>query len=612
MAGDQVDQVKSKVDLVEIISSYIPLKKSGRNFSGLCPFHGEKTPSFMVSPERQVWRCFGCGEGGDVFTFLEKMEGWDFKETLTELAKRAGIKLETTYKREDRGKDKLLEINVLASKFYSHLLDNHPLGEVARKYLLKRGIDKQLWEKFGLGYAPGGWDNTLAFFSKRGFSLADLSTAGIVIARSGSNNQGFYDRFRNRLIFPLRDGRGTVLGFSARIINLGDSDQRPASLAKRGESETRNEPKYINSPETPIFNKGSILFGLDVSRKQIREINSVLLVEGEFDVLSAWKAGVTNVVASKGTALSEKQVVMLSRICENVILCFDTDLAGDAASRRGIELLDMAGLNIKVVRLGKFKDPDEFAQSDAPGFKKAIGEAVNIYDYFIESATGRYDVATALGKKKIGQELLPVIAKISDDIVRAHYISQLSAVLDLDISLIAAAVEKRAGGLYAQEPFDQKAEGASGNNLGLEEYFLTLFVSQEEIISNLVNELDPSDFEGETARRFWKWVHDIMKTSSLAHKSFKKLLLALPKELAGFVDNLYLVNINPVFLEKEIGTLELFKVAGRIKQLSFRRQMASISLEIKIAQKNREEAKVALLLKQFDQLSKIIKEGAVR
>src|SRR3989344_1513352 len=191
---DQVEEIKSKVDLVEIISSYLPLKKTGRNYAGLCPFHAEKTPSFMVSPERQVWRCFGCSEGGDVFTFLEKIEGWEFKEVLEELAKRTGVKLTKFVSRGgDRGREKILTINNLAAKFYNHLLLVHPVGEIVRKYLLKRGIKQDLWEKFGLGYAPGGWDNTVNFFTKRGFSLADLSTAGLAIARLPASYTAGYD-----------------------------------------------------------------------------------------------------------------------------------------------------------------------------------------------------------------------------------------------------------------------------------------------------------------------------------------------------------------------------------------------------------------------------------
>ena len=413
------------------------------------------------------------------------------------------------------------------------------------------------------------------------------------------------------------------MGFSARIIE--------PSSAKASEGK-REEPKYINSPEKPVFNKGSILFGLDLARKQIRETNSVVLVEGEFDVLSGFSAGVENVVASKGTALTEKQVVAISRLAENVDLCFDADLAGDAASRRGIELLDLAGVNIRVVRLSKYKDPDEFAQGDPAGFKKAITEAVNIYDYFIESATKRFDAAGVLGKKKIGQEILPVISKISDDIMRAHYTARLASVLDLDLSLVAAAVEKKVSDFYAKA--DEKTSDKTTSSLGLEEYFLALFILQDAPIGNLVLELDPADFSGEQSRSFWKWICDIMKishrrrsagktsgdarqsgsgasvTNLKAHKSLKKLLLNLPRGLVNFVDNLYLVNINPAFSEKEIGVLELMKVARRIKQFSFKRQMAMASDQIKFAQKNQDEKKLDILSKQFDQLSKNLKEIA--
>ena len=417
---DQVDEIKNKVDIVEIISSYIPLKKMGRNLGGLCPFHGEKTPSFMVSPERQSFKCFGCGEGGDVFTFMEKIEGWDFRETLEELAKRAGVKLtDQKVSRGSKVREKLIDINNLVSKFYSHILDNHPSGKVARDYLVNRGVDETLWKKFGLGYSPDGWENTYNFLKKRGFAEPDIALSGLVVGRErNAGRSSFYDRFRGRIMFPIKDSRGTILGFSGRVLK------------------DAKEAKYINSPETPIFNKGSLLFGLDLARTAIRDKNETVLVEGEFDVISAHKAGVTNTVASKGTALTEKQVATIARLCENVALCFDMDLAGDAASRRGIELLDMAGLTVKVVRLSGGKDPDELAQKDPKGFTKAIEQAVNVYDYLIDSACERNDTKTADGKKKIGREVLSVIAKISDDLVRGHYETKLGKILDLDFAFI--------------------------------------------------------------------------------------------------------------------------------------------------------------------------------
>src|SRR3989344_5825462 len=285
---DQKDEIKAKVDLVEIVSSYLPLKKAGRNFAGLCPFHQEKTPSFMVSAERQVFKCFGCGEGGDVFTFLEKVEGWDFREALEKLAPSG----------KSQQKERLVEINNLVSKFYSYILEKHAFGENARKYLKERGIMDKTWRKFGVGFAPAGWENTFKFLTKRRFSAADIASAGLIVAKQRRAGQEYFDRFRNRLMFPLCDSRGTILGFAGRLIEEGS----------RGQGlESSREAKYINLPETPIFNKGSLLFGLDLARKSIRDMNEAVLVEGEFDVMSASQIGVEKVGAFKRRAYNRKQ-----------------------------------------------------------------------------------------------------------------------------------------------------------------------------------------------------------------------------------------------------------------------------------------------------------------
>lgn len=308
--------VKSKVDIIDIIGGYVTLKRAGRTYTGLCPFHSEKTPSFMVSAERQSFKCFGCGEGGDVFTFLEKVEGWDFRETLQELAKRTGVKLKEfapTEKTKTRGK--LIEVNKMIARFWQHLLLTHKAGDAARKYLEGRGIGREMWEKFGLGYTPEGWDNGLKFLTKRGFSLADCASAGIILSRGGRSNS-YYDRFRGRLMFPISDARGQIMGFSARVIG----------------KERSSEPKYINTPQTEIFSKGSLLFGLNVAKDEIRKKNEAVLVEGEFDVIAAHQVGISNVVASKGTALTEMQVGLLARLCENVALCFDSDSASSPLS----------------------------------------------------------------------------------------------------------------------------------------------------------------------------------------------------------------------------------------------------------------------------------------
>ncbi len=642
---DQKDEVKSKVDLVEIVSSYLPLKKMGRNFAGLCPFHSEKTPSFMISAERQVFKCFGCSESGDVFTFLEKMEGWEFREALEELAKRVGVKLK---KLAPGGqflqKERLIEINKLVSKFYSYILEKHELGEKAREYLKKRGIKDSTWQKFGVGFAPMGWENTFNFLKKRGFAAADIAQNGLIIARSTSlrprgsdpmgsgqvrqapSDQQFYDRFRNRLMFPLRDSRGTILGFAGRLIEEGSSSKDKGSNQeaplRRVKLDFAGQAKYINSPQTPIFNKGNLLFGLDVARNAIRGKNEVVLVEGEFDVMSAHQAGVENVVASKGTALTEKQVVALSRICENVALCFDTDLAGDAAARRGIGLLDVAGLQVKVVALGKYspprtassgdlylsetkyKDPDEFARTDPKSFKAAIKTAENIYDYFIESTIKRFDAKTAEGKKKIGSEIIPILSEISDDLVRAHYIDKLSKVLDLDVNLVAGAVEKKLASDFAS--FEITPSQSLSKSLDVEKYFLALIFFQDEASKQVISFLKDSDFGDDNVRAFWKWAREAI--GRLKNPKIKQILVKLPSKFSKLVDELYLVNISPVFADRELWAAEIAKIAGRVKKNSFKRKLAAVSREIRQAEREKKLDKIEKLTRKFDEMSKSIKE----
>jgi len=604
---DQKDEVKSKVDIVEVVSSYVPLKKAGRNFSGLCPFHSEKTPSFMVSPERQVFKCFGCGESGDVFTFLEKIEGWEFREALEEMASRVGVKLKSfTPSAQSREKEKILAINELAGKFYSHILNKHHLGARARKYLDGRGVGKKAWENYGLGFAPAGWQNILDFLVKRGFGVADIAASGLVVARQGYSREGgsFYDRFRNRLVFPLKDSKGTILGFSARVIDLA----------------AKNEPKYVNTSETSVFNKGSLLFGLDVAKNSIRSKNEALLVEGEFDVISAHQAGIENVVASKGTALTEKQVALLSRVCENVTLCFDGDIAGDAAARRGIELLDMAGVMVKVVKLGGFKDPDEFIKDDVAGFKKAVGSAENIYDFFIESATSRFDSSKAEGKKKIGSEVLPVFAKITDDMVRAHYIEKLSRVLDLDSSLVAQAVEKRlpAEGVDFGQALSLRGVG-SNDSASLEKYFLVLLLCQDTVDGGVFDLVSEDDFSNPQARAFFAWLRVIIaapkkgkgkqssKKRSLGQRELAVFLRKLPSHLTGFVDDLFLSNISPALSDPVLWTSEVKGVSDRIKRISIKRKLGKLSLDIKIAEAKSDAKEAAILTKKFSELSKSLK-----
>lgn len=596
---DQVDEIKSKVDIVEIISSYVPLKKMGRNLGGLCPFHKERTPSFMVSPERQAFKCFGCGESGDVFTFLEKVEGWEFRETLEELAKRVGVKLKSYAPTgEAQNKEKLIAINKLACRFWSYILVEHKAGGVARKYLENRGIPKVLWEKFGLGFAPGGWENLSRFLTKKGYTLADMATAGLVVGRD-SRGSGYYDRFRDRLMFPIKDARGVILGFSGRVIKEAKDNEAPLRhLDSAGGF--GGQAKYINSPQTPIFHKGNLLFGLDVARGAIREKNLAVLVEGEFDVMSLHKIGVENVLASKGTALTVEQVMLLRRFCDRLIMCFDSDLAGDAAARRGVELLDNAGISVKVATLGKFKDPDEFAQKDPKGLRAALNLAADVFDYLIDSATKRFDPKSAEGKKKIGVEILPVVATISDDLVRAHYIEKLARILGLDTQLVAEAVTNKSPNVST---LPVQNEVAAGGKVGLdqEEYFLALVVFGEEVLPQVLEMLTAADFALEQPRKLWSGLRDIIKHSKT--RTTNRLVSKLPGDLAGFVDNLYLVNISPEFNDRELWAGEVVKVAKMIRRASLKRQLAQLSAKIREAQAASAQKETERLFARFIKIS---------
>lgn len=407
---DQIEEVKQAIDIVQLIGEYVPLKKSGHNYKGLCPFHGEKTPSFMVNPELGIFKCFGCGAGGDAISFLQRIEGMEFGEALKTLAERAGIKL-TSYKptEAETSKDRLIQINELASAAYHYLLTSHKLGLPAKLYLESRKISLESVEKFQLGYAPDSWDFIYTFLtSKKQVKEEELVRAGLIIAGKR------YDRFRNRLIFPLKNNRGQTVGFTGRVL--------PGADEKSG-------GKYVNTSETEIYHKSELLYGLNVTRSEIKKAGFAVAVEGQMDVIPSFQAGTKNIVGIGGTAFTDKQVELLRRICESVVLALDADYAGDAAARRGIEMADKAGLMVKIVEpLDKYKDPGDWATADAYGWSRAVAEAVPVYDFYIKSAVKRHGLDVA-GKKKIGSELIPILAKIEDEIVKAHYIAKLAEIL---------------------------------------------------------------------------------------------------------------------------------------------------------------------------------------
>jgi len=432
---DNVEEIKSKIDIVDFISEYIQLKRSGTSFRGICPFHQEKTPSFFVSPEKQIWHCFGCSKGGDIFGFLMEMEGIDFPEALRILAQKAGVEIKSYDRQAVSQKTKLFDLNHLATEFYNKVYWDSPLAESARKYLKQRGLDKKIINQFQLGYAPDKWDTLLKFLLKRGYQEKDIEAAGLIIKKqSGVRNQGsgYYDRFRNRIIFPIADLHDQVIGFTSRIL----PSFAKVTKGKSGDQDDDKIAKYINTPETLIYNKSRVLYGLNKAKVEIRKQDQMILVEGNMDVLACHQAGFENVVCTSGTALTQDQIKILKRYTENIILAFDIDLAGKVATQRSIDLLLQHGLNVKVLKLSQGKDPDEFIRQDLKAWRKALKEPQEIMEYYFSLSFKDRDLTKVEHKKQISKDLLPIIVKLGDPVEKDLWLRKLGDKLNVsEISL---------------------------------------------------------------------------------------------------------------------------------------------------------------------------------
>ena len=410
---NDVDQIKSRLDVVDVIGEYVSLKQSGQNWKGLCPFHGEKTPSFMVHREKQIWHCFGCGLGGDIFEFIEKFENVDFPEALEILARKAGVELSREVQPGASNKrTRLFQLLSEAVNFYQEQLKSDP-GSSARQYLASRGVTAESISSFALGYAPAEWDKLANYLRNKGFSLEELIAAGVAL--KSERGPGIYDRFRDRLLFPIFDVQDRPVGFGGRTLDPG-----------------AREAKYINSSQGPVYNKSTILYNLNLAKEHIRSAGYALLVEGYMDVVGCVQAGIKNVVATSGTALTQEQVKLLKRYCNEIRLCFDADLAGQSASERGIDLALAAELEVKIVALSQGKDPDEAARMNLVKFKQEIEQALPIGEYAFKNVFKKVDVKTREGKKQAAKLLLAAIAKLPDPVERDFYIKRLSRDLDVE------------------------------------------------------------------------------------------------------------------------------------------------------------------------------------
>lgn len=497
-----VDEVKDRTDIVEVIGETVDLKKSGKNYTGFCPFHSNtRTPAFVVFPDTATWRCFGaCNEGGDVFTFIMKQEGYEFAEALRVLAERAGIELKPrTPEQEARAEEyeRLRELLESAVTFYHHQLIKTAAGEGALEYLESRGFSDETIESFQLGYAPDSWEAAATYLKESGYSESDLLDAGVVSERDSG---GVYDRFRNRVMIPIRDARGRMVGFGARVLDPDDV------------------PKYLNSPQTDLFDKGKLLYGLDKARRSIRSEDRAVIVEGYMDVIGLHQAGFENAVSSMGTALSEAQLGQLKRYSRKIVLALDADTAGDRATLRGLEVARQAldrepdpvfaarGLvryegrldaELRIATLPEGQDPDEVVEQDPEAWSRLIESARTVVDYVMDVLSTDLDLEDAKHKAQVAEQVLPLIEDVADPVEREAYRQKLARRLRIDERTLLgyAPPARRSRRRRSNRSSTGASELARASENKLESFCLGVLLRAPETLYRVDREMQALDLE---------------------------------------------------------------------------------------------------------------------
>ena len=579
-----IDEVKSRIDIVDLVSEHVALQRAGRNFKALCPFHTEKTPSFVVTPDRQTWYCFGaCGTGGDVFAFVMKREDLEFGEVLRLLAERAGVTLDSRREpQEDARRQRLLQANEAAAAYFHHALLHAGPGEAARSYLEDRGLDAATIETFQLGYSPESWDALKSHLADRDYSDEELLAAGLLV----ESDRGGYDRFRGRLMFPIRDERGRVVGFGARALE-----------SSKGQPAESSGAKYINTPQTVLFDKSGLLYALDGAKEAIRREKSVVVVEGYMDAIAAHQFGITNVVASMGTALTERQIRTLERMKAKILLAMDADAAGMEATLRALQegqasgavragpasahpaaldaeefservqewsrdALKRAAVTFYIVPLSG-KDPDEMIRADRDAWAKAVAGAKPFTDHVFETVASRSDLSQPAQRSALLKELLPIVRLIEEPVYRAHYIQRLARLAQVGEDVVGAELRQAPArsGRRAATPQAEPGPSDRARREPGEEYCLALLLRYPELRPE-GDALSPEVFllaEHRAIFAAWREASDR-----------ESLLRALPEELHPQIERI---------AEKELPYLEGSQLGEAFKdcvhRIEFRRLSAA-------------------------------------
>jgi DNA primase len=567
MEKSPIEEIKSRLDIVEVISSYLPLKKCGANYRTICPFHAEKNPSFFVSPARQIWHCFGCGAGGGIFDFIMKIEGVEFGDALRILAKKAGVELKPVfpdYQKLKTERQRLYEICELSCRFFEKQLEGK-IGKEVIEYLRERGLNEESVKKWRVGWAPETKKSLIDFLVKKGYKENEIEKAGLAIK---TETHEYFDRFRGRIIFPIFDLNSQVVGFGGRIFKK------------------EKEAKYINTPNTLIYDKSKILYGLDKAKVEIRKKNFAILVEGYIDTILAHQAGFENTVAVSGTSLTNYHLATLKRYSENLYLGFDMDVAGDFATKRGIDLAQTSGFNIKVLLLPKEKDPADIISQNPEEFEKIVKEALSILDFYFESAFSKFDKKKIEGKKEILKIVLPAIKRIENKVEQSFWVSKLAKEIDVKEESVWAELEKikleeRGIGFEKEEEISQKPREEV-----LEERILTLLLKLPEK-THLVDE-ESISFFSERGREILKVLISKKEISSPEIKEYFDVL-----SLRAEVEE----------IEQEKIVPEINFCLRELKLISLKKELEEVSKKIKEAEEKKDREAIKNLTEKISQIS---------
>jgi DNA primase len=593
MFDSPIDEIKSRLDIVEVVREYIPnLKQAGSNWKALCPFHNEKTPSFMVSQDKQIWHCFGCGKGGDVFGFIMEIENVEFPEALKILAKKAGVTLKYQDPKLINQKTLLLDILDAAAKFYHRQLLNSSSALKAREYLFNiRKLNEETIEEFNLGFASSSWDDLLKFLLKSGFREKDIFLAGLIIQKE--RGVGFYDRFRERIMFPIRDHHGRTVGFTGRLLP-----------EKENETEAG---KYVNTPQTLVYNKSQVIYGLDRAKQAIKKENLVVIVEGNMDVIASHQAGVKNVVASSGTSLTVDQVKLLKRYSNNLAISFDADAAGQTALRRGIDIALENGMTVKVIALDSKigKDPDEYIKKDVKNWLEAISKAELFMDYYFNLVLKNFDLRKVEDKKEVTRLLLAEVAKLPNKVEQMHYLQKLSELLNIPEQILYENLPSKSK-VKNEKKQEIKVDAKKDKVFLLEQRLLALILKFPQNIKFVIDRLTPENFKNSSFYKIYKQL--ILCYNEYNEKFDDQEFISFVKERMDKSDG-YILDTLALLAEKDYSEFDTDEIREEIQKsvkllqenyLSEKRNQ--LANKLKEAEKRGDYKMAEELLREFNRL----------